>query len=101
VAANVDLPEVHLRVNGEKVLPKSGQSWNHVNPATGEIDATIPSADAATVDNVVRHAHAAFEGWRRTAPARRRKLLLKLADLMGPAISKINEITSGYEIRDR
>jgi acyl-CoA reductase-like NAD-dependent aldehyde dehydrogenase len=29
---------------------------------TGEIDATVPSADAAAVDNAVQHAHAAFDG---------------------------------------
>ena len=52
-----ELPKVHLRINGEKVLPKSGDSWDHVNPATGEVDATIPLADAAAVDDAVRHAH--------------------------------------------
>ena len=66
---SVELPKVHLRINGEKVLPRSGRSWDHVNPATGEVDATIPLADAAAVDNAVEHAHGAFDGWRRTAPA--------------------------------
>ncbi|MEU9883526.1 aldehyde dehydrogenase family protein [Streptomyces phaeochromogenes] len=80
--AHVALPQVHLRINGEKVLPRSGESWDHVNPVTGEVDATVPLADAAGVDDAVRHAHTAFDGWRRTAPARRRELLLKLADLI-------------------
>jgi hypothetical protein len=62
VAANVELPKVHLRINGEKVLPISGESWDHVNPVIGEVDATVPSADAAAVDNTVQHAHAAFDG---------------------------------------
>lgn len=77
-----DLPNVHLRINGEKVMPASGEYWEHVNPATGEVDATIPLADAAAVDDAVKFAHAAFDEWRRTAPARRREHLLKLADLM-------------------
>lgn len=34
------LPTVHLRINGEKVLPSSGESWDHVNPVTGEVDAS-------------------------------------------------------------
>ncbi|HET6985911.1 MAG TPA: aldehyde dehydrogenase family protein, partial [Kribbella sp.] len=80
--AEVELPRVHLRINGEKILPKSGESWEHVNPVTGEVDATVPLADAAAVDDAVRHAHAAYDEWRRTRPAHRRALLLKLADLI-------------------
>jgi aldehyde dehydrogenase (NAD+) len=80
--ANAGLPDVHLRINGKKVLPQSGQRWEHVNPATGQVDATVPLADAAAVDDAVLSAHAAFEAWRRTAPARRRDLLVRLADLM-------------------
>ena len=81
-SAHPDLPNVHLRINSKKVMPASGEYWEHVNPATGEVDATIPLADAAAVDDAVKFAHAAFDEWRRTAPARRRELLLKLADLM-------------------
>src|SRR5260370_42328177 len=80
--ANIGLPEVHLRINGKKVLPQSGQRSEHVNPATGQVHATVPLADAAAVDDAVASAHAAFEDWRRTAPARRRDLLVRLADLM-------------------
>jgi aldehyde dehydrogenase (NAD+) len=81
-AKHIELPKVHLRINGKKVLPTSGLTWDHINPATGEVDATIPLADAAAVDEAVERAHAAFDGWRRTEPARRRELLLKLADLI-------------------
>lgn len=81
-AKPVKLPPVYLRMNGKKVLPTSGLTWDHINPATGEVDATIPLADADAVDEAVECAHAAFDGWRRTRPARRRELLLKLADLI-------------------
>lgn len=81
-APDVELPQVHLRINGKKVLSRSGESWEHVNPVTGQVDATIPLADGAAVDDAVRDAHAAFDGWRRTPPSRRRELLLKLADLI-------------------
>ncbi len=57
-AANARLPDVHLRINGKKVLPQSGQRWEHVNPATGQVDATVPLADAAAVDDAVLSAHA-------------------------------------------
>lgn len=101
-STKVELPQVHLRINGEKVLPKSGESWEHVNPVTGEVDATVPLADAAGVDDAVEHAHAAFDGWRRTAPARRRELLLKLAELMeqhGDEIVRVGTAENGRPAR--
>jgi aldehyde dehydrogenase (NAD+) len=81
-AAYPQLPAVHLRINGKKVLPASGQSSEHVSPVTGQVDATVPVADAAAVDDAVQAAHTAFGEWRRTRPGRRRELLLKLADLI-------------------
>ncbi|HEY3652891.1 MAG TPA: hypothetical protein VGL33_33320 [Streptosporangiaceae bacterium] len=36
------LPAVHLRTSGRKVMPASGQSGDHVNPATAEVDAAVP-----------------------------------------------------------
>ncbi len=100
--ANVGLPDVHLRINGKKVLPQSGQRWEHVNPATGQVDATVPLADAAAVDDAVLSAHAAFEAWRRTAPARRRDLLVRLADLMvqhGDEIVRLGIADNGRPVR--
>jgi hypothetical protein len=58
--ASAVLPDVHLRINGEKVLPQSGEHCEQVNPATGQVDATVPLADAAAVDDAVLSAHAAF-----------------------------------------
>ena len=47
-AGEVQLPAVRLRINGKKVLPVSGQTCQHVNPVTGQIDATVPAADATS-----------------------------------------------------
>ncbi len=100
--ANAGLPDVHLRINGKKVLPQSGERWEHVNPATGQVDATVPLADAAAVDDAVLSAHAAFEMWRHTAPARRRDLLMRLADLMvehGDEIVRLGIADNGRPVR--
>ena len=50
------------------------------NPRKGEIIAHVPSASTGQVDRAVAAAGAAFDGWARTAPAERSRLLLKLAD---------------------
>jgi len=75
-------PPVHLRINGEKIAVGSGGTYDHINPATGEVNATIPLADKEEVDLAVTKAHEAFQSWKRTPPAVRRQLLLKLADLI-------------------
>jgi aldehyde dehydrogenase (NAD+) len=77
-------PAVHLRIGAER-LAESDQTHGHVNPCTGEIDAVIPVASAHDVDRAVRVAHDAFDGWKRTSPAQRRALLLRLADLIETA----------------
>lgn len=73
---------VALRIGDRKLRTGSGGIHRHVNPATGQIDAEIPLAGAAEVDQAVRAADDAFRTWRATRPAQRRALLLKLADLI-------------------
>lgn len=75
-------PDVHLYINGERHSQGGGGTWDHVDPSTGQVDKTIPLADAADVDRAVKAAHVAFATWRKTSPAERRRLLLKLADLI-------------------
>ena len=53
-----------------------------VDPATGEVYGTAPRSSAADVDAAVTAAARAFAAWRRTTPAERQRLLLRLADLV-------------------
>jgi len=75
-------PPVTLRIGAEKRATGSGGVYGHINPSTGQVDAQIPLAGAAEVDEAVQTAHAAFDGWRTTPPAERRRLLMRLADLI-------------------
>src|SRR5215213_8767063 len=75
-------PSVHLRIGTDRLSSGTGGIYQHVNPATGTVDAEIPLAGPAEVDRAVTTAHEAFDSWRRTAPAERRRLLLRLADLI-------------------
>lgn len=75
-------PQVTLSLAGERRAAGTGGTFDHVNPATGLVDATIPLAGPADVDASVRAAHAAFDDWRRTKPAERRAILTRFADLI-------------------
>ncbi|MCL7941046.1 aldehyde dehydrogenase [Halomonas sp. ATCH28] len=62
----------------------SGETFETTNPATGELLARVASCDGPDAELAVGHARAAFDrgDWSRLAPGRRKKVLLRLADLM-------------------
>ncbi|MBB3183549.1 gamma-glutamyl-gamma-aminobutyraldehyde dehydrogenase/4-guanidinobutyraldehyde dehydrogenase/NAD-dependent aldehyde dehydrogenase [Halomonas fontilapidosi] len=62
----------------------SGETFETLNPATGERLARVASCDSPDAELAIGHARAAFDGgvWSRLAPGRRKKVLLRLADLM-------------------
>jgi betaine-aldehyde dehydrogenase len=67
-------------VNGEHTDPADGQSYDLVNPATGETFATAPASREADVDAAFVAAEKAFESWRDSTPSVRQLALLRLAD---------------------
>jgi aldehyde dehydrogenase (NAD+) len=79
---NTVRPAVNLHIGSDVLSAGSGGVHQHINPATGEVDAEIPLAGAEEVDRAVRVAHDAFADWRKVKPAERRRLLLALADLI-------------------
>jgi aldehyde dehydrogenase (NAD+) len=94
-------PAVHLHIGADRLAEGGGGTYDHVNPATGEVDATIPLAGADDVDRAVAVAHTAFETWKRTPPAERRRLLHRLADLIeenGPEFARRGTLDNGTPI---
>ncbi len=69
-------------INGEAVDAASGETYDVVNPATGEVYATAPASGAEDVDRAMKAADKAFETWGETTPAERQLALLKLADAL-------------------
>src|SRR4051812_4979847 len=71
-------------INGAYVDSVSGATLDCISPITGESIAQVAACDQADVDIAVRGARAAFESgsWSRMAPAGRKRVLLRLAELM-------------------
>jgi betaine-aldehyde dehydrogenase len=69
-------------VNGELVDAASGQTYDVVNPSTGQVYATAPASGPEDVDRAMRAAEQAFESWGETTPAERQVALLKMADAL-------------------
>ena len=73
----------------------AGASMTDVNPTSGKPLAEFPIGTAEEVDGAVRAARAAFEGgWRDATPNVRRKLLLKLAQLVADNAQELGRIAT-------
>ena len=67
-------------VNGRAVDAMDGRTTEIVDPTTGTAYATAPLSGDADVDDAMRAAAAAFDGWRATTPSERSLALLRIAD---------------------
>ncbi|HKX78934.1 MAG TPA: aldehyde dehydrogenase [Novosphingobium sp.] len=71
-----------LLIDGEYVDAEDGRTFQCEYPATGEKWGAAPLAGGGDVDRAVRAARGAFDGWSRTRPMERARVLRKLADLL-------------------
>ncbi len=51
------------------------------NPATGEVEATYPTATEQDIQQVIEHAHTAYQDWQKTSMDERSAILNKVADI--------------------
>jgi acyl-CoA reductase-like NAD-dependent aldehyde dehydrogenase len=87
-----------LLIGGEDVAAASGETFESVDPTTGEAWATHARAGSEDVDRAVQAARRAFESdaWRALSPTRRGRLMMRLADLVGGRAEEIAQV----EVRD-
>ncbi len=75
----------------------SGTSARHAdvyNPATGEVQARVPLASAAEVDDAVARAAEAQIGWGATNPQRRARVMMKFGQLINEHMDELAELVS-------
>jgi 4-guanidinobutyraldehyde dehydrogenase / NAD-dependent aldehyde dehydrogenase len=77
-------PRTNAFIDGRYVPAVSGATFDCINPATGKLLARIASCEAADVELAVASARRAFDAghWSRSAPAARKKVLLRFAELI-------------------
>ncbi|NML61514.1 aldehyde dehydrogenase [Massilia sp. RP-1-19] len=71
-------------IGGHRVWANSGQQFENVSPVDGRKLGMMARCDGADVDAAVAAARAAFEDrrWARKAPAARKRVLIRFAELM-------------------
>ena len=74
----------HFRnvIGGKSVDAASGETYDIVNPATGQVYAHAPASGPEDIDQAMKAAEQAFEEWGDSTPADRQKALLKMADAL-------------------
>ncbi|HET9500385.1 MAG TPA: gamma-aminobutyraldehyde dehydrogenase [Marmoricola sp.] len=69
-------------VDGELVDAVSGETYDVLDPTTGDVYATAPRSGPEDVDRAYAAAGRAFETWGETTPAERQLALLRIADAL-------------------
>ncbi|MGH7044891.1 MAG: aldehyde dehydrogenase family protein [Stellaceae bacterium] len=77
-------PETRMLIDGKLVAARSGKWFETINPANGEVIATVPLGDADEVDRAVAAARRTFKSgvWSRREPRARMEVLYRLAALI-------------------
>ena len=66
-------------INGELVDSASGETYDVIDPTTGEVYATAPMSSVEDVDRAYGAAAQAFETWGDSTPQDRAAAMLKIA----------------------
>jgi aldehyde dehydrogenase (NAD+) len=84
-----------LLIDGQHVESVSGRTFNTLNPATGQVIATIAEGNEADVERAVAAARRAFEGpWSTMRAAERGHILFRLAELIKQHGDELAELES-------
>jgi len=81
-------------IGGKHVKGQSGRFADVYNPATGEIQAKVPLASNAELDEAVAIAAKAQVGWGATNPQRRARVMMKFVELLHRDMDKLAEALS-------
>jgi acyl-CoA reductase-like NAD-dependent aldehyde dehydrogenase len=88
------LKNYDVYVNGEFVHAESASTVDVVDPATGDLLARVPDANAADVAKAVAAARAAFDAgaWKDTTAQDRDRVLFKLAEIVRQRVDELADL---------
>lgn len=92
--SSIDPASLRGTAAGKPWDPDGEERIDVVNPATGEVVASVPEAGVAGAAEAVAAATAAFDGWRRTVPRDRGALMFKLGALIEERLEEFAELES-------
>lgn len=92
-----------LFIDGEWIAAEGEKSYEVTTPATGKLIGVCAEASKADVDKAVKAAWKAFPAWKKTSPAERADILLKIADRIdehAEEFAYIESLDNGKPVRE-
>ncbi|MBE3552021.1 MAG: aldehyde dehydrogenase family protein [Kyrpidia tusciae] len=84
-----------MLIGGRWVPSASGQTFQTVDPASGEVLCTLYAADEPDVEAAVQAARRALDGpWKNISPMERARLLWRLSDLLEAHAEELSQLES-------
>jgi len=84
--------EYQLYIDGGYQPAKSGRTDDSMNPATGEVFATVHQADADDAKIALDSAWDAFQSWKDVGPSQREGIFLRAAQIMEARAEELRDI---------
>jgi len=81
-------------INGKIHAPSSGEYFDSMNPATGELYAKVAKGNAQDVNSAVENARQAQKEWGKKTPMQRGQILRKVADAINENAASLGDIES-------
>jgi acyl-CoA reductase-like NAD-dependent aldehyde dehydrogenase len=78
-----------LHIGGEWTEAASGQTFEDIDPFTGDVVASVPAGTREDARRAIEAAAKAFPDWSQTPPAQRQRIFLKAADLLEARLEEI------------
>jgi malonate-semialdehyde dehydrogenase (acetylating)/methylmalonate-semialdehyde dehydrogenase len=75
----MNIKEIPLIINGEKVRSTTNEWLDVLNPATQEVVARVPMATAEEVNAAVNSAQVAFKSWSKVSLTNRMRVMVAFA----------------------
>ncbi|NIB38505.1 aldehyde dehydrogenase family protein [Pseudomaricurvus alkylphenolicus] len=102
------MSEYQLHIGGRYQAAESGLRAPSLNPANGEVLATVQQAGESDVLRALEAAQCAFNGWKQVLPSQREAVFLKAADVVDERAQELRDllidesgstlIKAGYEV---
>ncbi len=91
-------------INGERLASQDEQTFECISPVDGRLLTSVARCGAADIDAAVAAARAAFEDrrWSGLAPAQRKKIMIRFADLLqshGDELALIETLDMGKPVK--
>ena len=93
----------HLFIDGNYMVSSSGETFNSINPASGEIIAIVDQANEKDVEKAILSSERAFKVWSQMSAFERGRILLKAVTILrerNDELAKLEVLDCGKPLQE-